>query len=292
MARRVLRLAITNRIFAEKRPGYLSHSATSRVTAEDQGLRDWIAFVLRDVVPSSYRAVDALTKWPGAEEPAKTGYALVHGAGFWDVLAKDPEHGRQFAGAMRSFATGDELSLRHVIDGFPWAKLGETARVVDMGGSTGDTAFALTERFPQLQVIAQDVPDIIAQAEQREGQSVTFLAHDFLAPQPVEGADVYLFRWILHDWPDKYYLRILRALIPALKSGAKMMVMDAILPPIGTIPNINERGARRFDVVMQHLYDAKEREMRNGGSCSLTPTVGFAFAAPRSRRDRDCQSWN
>ncbi|KAK5138418.1 hypothetical protein LTR08_000004 [Meristemomyces frigidus] len=242
--RRVLRFAITNRIFAEKRPGYLSHSAASRVLAEDQGLRDWITCMLRDILPSGYRAVDALVKWPGAQDPSKTGFALAHGAGFWDVLAKDPERGRRFAGGMRALATGDVYSLRHVTSGFPWAKLGETARVVDVGGSTGNTAFALTQKFPQLQVIVQDVPDTVAKAEQREGQSVTFMAHDFFAPQPVEGADVYLFRWIL-----------------ALKPGARVLIMDAVLPPVGTVPNAIERNARHFDVVMQHLFDAKEREM-------------------------------
>ncbi|KAK5111515.1 hypothetical protein LTR85_011863 [Meristemomyces frigidus] len=239
--RRMLRFAIAHRVFVESRPDYVSHSAASGVLAEDDALRDWLDFMLVDALPSGPRAVEALAKWPGADEPSHTGYALAHGAPFWDMMAREPERGRKFAGAMRSFATGDDLSLRHVVNGYEWGGLGEAAKVVDVGGSTGETAFALTVRFPELHVVVQDVPSNIDQAKQHAARAVIFVAHDFFEPQPVKDADVYVLRWILHDWPDKYCLRILRALIPALKPGARVLIVDAVLPPVGTIPNLQDR---------------------------------------------------
>ena len=63
---------------------------------------------------------------------------------------------------------------------------------------------------------------------------VTFTAHDFMTEQPVKGADAYLFRWIFHNWSDKYCLKILRNLIPALKDGALIIVNDNCLPEPNT----------------------------------------------------------
>lgn len=73
---------------------------------------------------------------------------------------------------------------------------------------------------------------------------VTFITHDFLTPQPVQNAEVYLFRWILHNWSDKYCVRILRNLIPALKEGAKIVVVDNVAPEPGTISNWAETRMR------------------------------------------------
>jgi hypothetical protein len=47
-------------------------------------------------------------------------------------------------------------------------------------------------------------------------------------PQPVVGADIYVFKWIFHDWPDVESLAILRALIPALKPGARIVFIDYV----------------------------------------------------------------
>lgn len=64
---------------------------------------------------------------------------------------------------------------------------------------------------------------------------LTFMPHDFLTEQPVKNADVYLFRWIFHNWPDKYCVLILRNLIPALKKGAMVVINDNCLPEPRTL---------------------------------------------------------
>jgi hypothetical protein len=58
---------------------------------------------------------------------------------------------------------------------------------------------------------------------------IDFVAHDFFTEQPVRGADIYIFKWIMHNWSDKYCLRILRALVPALKTGAKVLLFEYVL---------------------------------------------------------------
>lgn len=73
---------------------------------------------------------------------------------------------------------------------------------------------------------------------------VKFMEHDFFTEQPVQGADVYLFRWIFHNWSDKYSIKILRNLIPALKPGAKVVINDNVLPQPGVLSRWQEERLR------------------------------------------------
>lgn len=79
---------------------------------------------------------------------------------------------------------------------------------------------------------------------------VRFMTHDFLLEdQPVKGADVYFFRWILHNWSDKYCVKILRGLIPALKPGAKIILNDNVLPQPGVLSRWQENRLRYVFII-------------------------------------------
>lgn len=83
----------------------------------------------------------------------------------------------------------------------------------------------------------QDLPKVVAggpgkvPAELQD--RITFEAHDFYTEQTVKNADVYFFRWICHNQSDKYGVRMLQALIPALKPGARIVINDNCLKPVG-----------------------------------------------------------
>ncbi|KAL4787406.1 hypothetical protein BJX76DRAFT_345663 [Aspergillus varians] len=68
-----------------------------------------------------------------------------------------------------------------------------------------------------------------------------------LGHQPAHGADVYLLRLILHDWPNKYATMILRALVPALRPGRR------------EVHHLNEREARDYDLYIMSLQNGRER---------------------------------
>lgn len=59
------------------------------------------------------------------------------------------------------------------------------------------------------------------------------MAHDFFEKQTVQ-ADIYLFQYIFHNWCDPYVIRILRQLIPSLKSGARFVINETLLPEPNT----------------------------------------------------------
>jgi hypothetical protein len=86
---------------------------------------------------------------------------------------------------------------------------------------------------------------------------VKFLAQDFFEEQQVKGADVYILRWIMHNYSHKYASRILQGLIPALKNGASILVNDYCLPADGKEVGMGEeRTLRIMDLVMLTLLNA------------------------------------
>lgn len=112
----------------------------------------------------------------------------------------------------------------------------------------GHVSQALLDHNPHVECIVQDYPDIVSQGQssipEKYKSRITYKAHDFFQEQPVQGADVYLLRMILHDWSDKYATKILQALIPALKHGAKVVINDRVMPGWHEAHYLVEREAR------------------------------------------------
>lgn len=99
-----------------------------------------------------------------------------------------------------------------------------------------------------MRCIVQDMPAVVQWSRSHlavhlQGR-VEVMEHDFWTEQPVRDADVYYFRWIFHDWSDKWAVKILRQLIPALKTGARVLINDICLPPQGALSLYQERWLR------------------------------------------------
>ena len=135
----------------------------------------------------------------------------------------------------------DGLGSSHLVQAFSW----DSIRVFgDIGGSLGATAITLAGHFPSLRCVIQDETAVINYASSavpvKLAERVALMAHDFFSEQPTKGADVYRFRWIFHNWSDKYCIKILQCLIPALKSGARVIMSEFMVPPLGAISAYRE----------------------------------------------------
>ncbi|KAJ5956091.1 hypothetical protein N7501_010370 [Penicillium viridicatum] len=172
-----------------------------------------------------------------------------------------PERAMIFAKAMSWHAQLPGYSPQYLLDHFPFGSGDITA--VDVGGGIGHIARALADHYPTIQCIVQDRPEVILQAEQALPANlqdrIRFQPHDFFQDQPVHGADGYLLRHVLHDWSNKYARKILQALIPALKPGAKVVLNDRIIPGYGEAHYLKEREARDYDMYMLGWQNAQER---------------------------------
>lgn len=128
----------------------------------------------------------------------------------------------------------------NVADIFPFdiltAKAGP-GTIVDIGGGKGHIMIAIAMRYPEasLRFMIQDL-----QANVEIGKSslpaelqpkFEWIAHDFFgAIQPIQHAEAYFLRHILHDWPDKYCQKILKPIAKAMKPGySRLLVSDVCL---------------------------------------------------------------
>ena len=158
-----------------------------------------------------------------------------------------PAQAKRFHAAMASLKKGTGQAPLPLINGFDWAALASQSTVVDVGGSNGHMSVALAHAYPDLHFVVQDLPGVIDAAKGTApaefADRIEFAVHDFFTPQPVAAA-VYLFAWIMHNWSDAYCIRILQALRPALKQGAKVLCYEYVLPEPGAMPLLQEREVR------------------------------------------------
>ncbi|KAL2112235.1 hypothetical protein VUR80DRAFT_8190 [Thermomyces stellatus] len=169
---------------------------------------------------------------------SRTAFYMFHGgryANSWEYIENDGEGDRK-GWRSRNFTTfmgylKDIFRLEQIVDGaYGWSEAGNLS-VVDLGGSAGHDAFALAKKNSNLKITVCDLPEVQSVFDKSVPgdlkSRVSFLAHDFFKPMPVQ-ADLYLIKLILHDWPDKECVEILRALRPALKPGARVLFIDYV----------------------------------------------------------------
>ena len=180
---------------------------------------------------------------------------------YWD---KHPEIAASFVTGMSYWNTAPGFEAHQILNHFDFSSLPSGARFVDVGGSLGHTCIEVARRHSHISTIVQDLPatidnvpsDIVPAAIRGR---VQFMKHDMFKPQPVHGADIYYFRAVLHDWSDASCVEILQNLIPALKPGARILVMDTCLPRFGEVSMMEERRLRSLDLTMKAFANARER---------------------------------
>ncbi|KAK4642918.1 hypothetical protein QC761_401620 [Podospora bellae-mahoneyi] len=266
---RLLRHAMTMHVFHEPQPGMVAHTKASKALQTNPVLNAWLRNGTHEMWPAAVKMLDALEKWPESSEPSETGFALANGtvATAFEILGSDPARAARFGRAMSIYAMKPEYSPSYLTEYFDWASL-ESARVLAVAGASYfQVAVELARRFPNLQVTVQDTAQALpvpaagavpADVEERLNVAVV---EDTFAPQmsSTQPVDVVLLRWVLHIWPDKYCVRLLRAQVPLMRTGTRLVIQDVIFPKPGTVAQWREQDLRASDVHMANLFNGKER---------------------------------
>jgi hypothetical protein len=150
------------------------------------------------------------------------------GAEIWDYYKAVPEEGTAFTAAMTHLTStvSDEV-----------ARLLDTARytqAVDVGGAAGSFLYSLMRANAALKGIVFDRPNVVPGASAAANEAglaerIKVIGGDFFKSVP-EG-DLYLLKYILHDWSDAECLTILRNCREAAKPGARIAVVEQLLEP-------------------------------------------------------------
>ena len=136
-------------------------------------------------------------------------YQKVFGRPFWEDLAAHPNIAADFDALMGPAGHGMPDFDIELAGG--WEAI---RTVVDVGGGTGAMLASLLRRHPHVRGILVDFPGTIARATELLAGTgvaarVTFHGQSFFDPLPA-GADLYLLKSVLNDWPDEETVAILR----------------------------------------------------------------------------------
>ncbi|KAB8295923.1 hypothetical protein EYC80_008743 [Monilinia laxa] len=263
--RRFMRHAMSNRIFQEVDPEVVSHTAASKMLAEDQSMMDWVGVCVEECWPSAGKTIEALTQYPSASEPTQTGFCLANGTmdieNLFATIGKSPLRAKRFGGAMASFTSGEGYKISHLVENYDWAFIDSySGTIVDLGGSHGFVCIELAKKFSNLNFVVQDLPKTIASAPALDASIVPRIKY-----------------MVMHNHSNKYATNMLCQLKPALKKGARVLINDYCLPEAGKgSVGLEEKAMRTMDINMLSVLNAHE-----GGESDWAElfgaVIGFRF---------------
>src|SRR6516162_2704952 len=133
---------------------------------------------------------------------------------------------------------------------------------VDVGGADGALMHSLMQHNPNLRCIVLDRPEVVAAAAAAArglAERTEAIGGDFFESVP-EG-DLYLLRFILHDWDDADAIRILESCRRAMKPHARLFVIEAFFAEPGEpIPaDMIDTQVPLFDLHLMLAVNGRER---------------------------------
>lgn len=222
-----------------------------------------VSELLRTGRPDSMRAIaDSIfggchyRAWGDLEHSVRTGeIAFDHafGTGVWDHYALHEDEQSVFDDAMSEFTA---LFNPAIVKAYDFSRL---HTLVDVGGGHGALLASILKENPGVRGILFDQPHVAEGAGRRfakEGLATRCQAFggNFFQLVPA-GADAYLMKFILHDWNDEQAATILRNVHKAALPGARLLVVEMVVPPDNAEPSL----ARLGDVNMLVMTGGRER---------------------------------
>lgn len=173
--------------------------------------------------------------WGALHDYLATGaipFEHFNGEPVFDFMNRDPELRELFHGEMTSATGADAESI---VAGYAFPEVGT---FVDIGGGFGQLAVKILQKRPGLRGIVFDLPALREDAEDYIrcsglGDRCRFQAGDiFAAIAPEEAADLFLLKWVLHDWNDDECVRILQhaRMAMAMTGGNRLLVIERLMP--------------------------------------------------------------
>ncbi|KAI1378721.1 O-methyltransferase-domain-containing protein [Hypoxylon crocopeplum] len=267
--RRILRFCMANRLFHEPEPDHVAHTVFSAYLVTNKVLLGQLEFLCEDSFQFSTKLVQAHELWPNSKEANHAAFNVACNTKLqrYAYLGQpgQEQQAKRF-GNMLEFARQERATdVKFVAQAYAWQ---DVDTLVDIGGGTGDVAIALAKEFPRLHIIVEDKAHSISVGESglplELRSRIQLVERDFFSPRPVETEAIcktktFFLRMVLHNWPDKDVGGIIRHLLPSVRAGARLLIMEMMLPPPGTVPENMEWWMRSLDMEMMVEFNSRVR---------------------------------
>jgi SAM-dependent methyltransferase len=234
---------------------------------------------LRSDAPGSMRAWAIfsgepfyLQAWEQIVHSVQTGqpaWERVHKMPIFEYIGRHPDAGQIFDQAMTSLSAGEAPAI---IEAYDFSGAGKLA---DIGGGQGLLLRTILESHPGMTGILFDRPEAVEGVDaqlRKDGlaERCEVVAGDFFQSVP-SGADVYLLKYVIHDWDDERSLAILENCRRAMKNDAKLLLVETVVPSPG-----ESHFAKLQDLEMMVIAGSQERTVDEYSR--LLEQAGFRLA--------------
>jgi O-methyltransferase len=197
-----------------------------------------------------------------------TAFERVYGMPIWRYYAEHAETNALFGEAMTNLTA---IANAGVLGSYQFAPF---KHAVDIGGGQGSFLSAILDCHPDAKGTLFDLPSVVADAAKagfvgRHEARLEIVGGDFFDAVPT-GGDLYLLKFILHDWDDERSGRILTNIRQAMHPAGRLVVVEIVLPPtnephIGPLIDLNMMvmtgGAERTGAEYRDLLTRSEFRM-------------------------------
>jgi len=219
--RAVLEHLVTRGVFDSPEPG--------RFTVNDVAARlmDPQERIGLDLDGIGGRMAHAWSTLPSFVRTGRPAYRDVFGRPFWEDLDAHPEVAASFDELIGAVGHGRPDAAFDVTGGWDAVRT-----VVDVGGGTGGMLAEILRMRPHVRGTLVDLPRAVASSAatfDAAGVSdrVTRVGQSFFEPLP-PGADLYVVRGVLNDWPDGEATAILERCAAAARPDGRVVVLKSV----------------------------------------------------------------
>jgi hypothetical protein len=219
---RLLRALASLEMFAPTPDGRFRNTPLTEVLRTDhpQSQRDGALFL---PAPFLWRPLGELYESVRTGEPT---FPVIFGQRFFEYLADHPEDASLFNSAMTQGIAWTTPALLAAYD------FSRFERLVDVGGGHGALLRDILTATPSLQGVLFDLPRVVAGASEvlkgDLGARSQIVGGSFFDSVPA-GADAYLLKGVLHDWPDDDAARILCNTRAAIRPDGTLLLIENIV---------------------------------------------------------------
>jgi hypothetical protein len=209
-------------MFAPTTDGRFCNTPLSEILRSDhpQSQRDGALFL---PAPFLWRPLGELYESVRTGEPA---FQRIFGQHFFEYLGAHPADAAIFNAAMTQGISWTTPALLAAYD------FSRFRQLVDVGGGEGALLRDILAATPGLQGVLFDLPAVVAGASGLATGDIAarclVVGGNFFDSVP-EGADAYLLKGVIHDWPDDDATGILRNVRRTMRPDATLLLIEAMV---------------------------------------------------------------
>ncbi len=276
MLRRLMNALAAAGVFQRTPEGLFGHNELSDVLRKDHpaSQRAIVDIVFGDEHYQAWGLIDRTLK------TGKTAFDLRYGMPVFGYFGQHPDRAAAFSEAMTSSTRmlEEAIMAAHSFRPFDLA--------VDVGGSQGSLLRSILARHTEARGIIFDLPEIVEVVQPTlEGTRITAEAGSFFE-NVTAGGDLYLLKFILHDWTDEQCGMILANIRRAIRPDGRVAIFEMVLPdaPVphpGWFMDLNmmamtggrERTVAEYEALLTHAGFKLDRVTRTTSPMSVVEAV-------------------